>query len=238
MPLPMVDGYMHEGSYDAAFDGPASAANDISSTSLGGSQFDIFEWHPAYQSCQKYFLDHAQHDSSVQVVAALVNIRLPFQWQPPMTSYGTSLPRNSTSSTLFPSYSRQSGPPPQQRTNGPANWVSLVPYIRRLIITGFDKEAVLHGFFGNDFRKGVGPVQECERRNYLFAAKAGGWAQVKQQYDMDPEQSVPYLQPPQNIQLAEIESAEKLWSQWLAMEDWMVGPRAPTYGQGREQGER
>jgi len=113
--------------------------------------------------------------------------------------------------------------------------VSLVPYIRRLIITGFDKEAVLHGFFGNDWRKGVGPVHECERRNYLFAAKSGGWATVKQQYDMDPEQSAPYLQPPQNVHLAEIESAEKLWSQWLAMEDWMVGPRAPNYGQGRHE---
>jgi hypothetical protein len=23
--------------------------------------FDIFEWYPRYQSCQRYFLDHAQH---------------------------------------------------------------------------------------------------------------------------------------------------------------------------------
>lgn len=229
MPHPMVDGYMHEPAYDGAFDGPHSAAQDLSPTSLGGSQFDIFEWHPAYQSCQKYFLDHAQHDSSVQAVAALVNIRLPFQWIPhPITNFGSSQPRNSSPSTLFPGYGRQSAPSPQQRPSGPQNWASLVPYIRRLIITGFDKEAVLHGFFGNDWRKGVGPVHECERRNYLFAAKSGGWATVKQQYDMDPEQTVPYLQPPQNVQLSEIESAEKLWSQWLAMEDWMVGPRAPN----------
>ena len=43
------------------------------STSSGGSpsvpnassepHFDIFDWHPAYQSCQRYFLDHAQHDT-------------------------------------------------------------------------------------------------------------------------------------------------------------------------------
>lgn len=105
--------------------------------------------------------------------------------------------------------------------------MSLVPFIRRLIVTGFDRDAVLHGFFGDDWRKGVGPIQECERRNYLFAAKSGGWGQVKAQYDMNPQETVPFLQPPQNVDLAEIENAEKLWSQWLAVEDWMVGPRAP-----------
>ena len=97
-----------------------------------------------------------------------------------------------------------------------------MPFIRRLVVTGFDKDAVLHGFFGDDWRKGVGPIQECERRNYLFAAKSGGWGQVKAQYDMGSQETVPFLQPPQNIDIAEIESAEKLWSQWLAVEDWMV----------------
>jgi len=94
-------------------------------------------------------------------------------------------------------------------------------------VTGFDKVGVLHGFFGDDWRKGVGPIQECERRNYLFAAKSVGWAKVKEQYDMNPHETVPFLRPLQDVQLAEIEGAEKTWSQWLAMEDWMVGPRAP-----------
>lgn len=94
-------------------------------------------------------------------------------------------------------------------------------------MTGFDREGVLHGFFGNDWRKGIEPVQECERRNYLFAAKSVGWAKVKYQYDMTPYESVPYLEPLQDVRIEEIESAEKIWSQWLAMEDWMVGPRAP-----------
>jgi len=90
-----------------------------------------------------------------------------------------------------------------------------------------DREAVMHGFFGDDWVKGVGPQHECERRNYLFAAKSVGWAKVKCQYDMSPHESVPFLKPLQDVQLAEIEGAEKTWSQWLAMEDWMVGPRAP-----------
>lgn len=88
----------------------------------------------------------------------------------------------------------------------------------------------MHGFFGDEWKKGVGLLQECERRNYLFMAKAGpmsgGWAQVKAQYDMPPYESVPFLKPPQNVQEAEIVNGEKQWSQWLAMEDWLVGPRA------------
>lgn len=90
-----------------------------------------------------------------------------------------------------------------------------------------DSQGIMHGFFGEDWKKGVGPMHECERRNYLFTAKSVGWAKVKCQYDMGPHESVPFLKPLQEVQLAEIEGAEKTWSQWLAMEDWMVGPRAP-----------
>ena len=68
--------------------------------------------------------------------------------------------------------------------------MSLVPYLRRLIITGFDREGVLHGFFGDDWRKGVAPLQECERRNYMFTVKSIGWAKVKYQYDMNPHETV------------------------------------------------
>jgi hypothetical protein len=90
-----------------------------------------------------------------------------------------------------------------------------------------DKEGIMHGFFGDDWTKGIGPVHECERRNYLFAAKSVGWAKVKCQYDTSPHESVPFLKPLQDVQLAEIEGAEETWSQWLAMEDWMLGARAP-----------
>jgi len=105
--------------------------------------------------------------------------------------------------------------------------VSLVPYLRRLVVTGMDVPQVLHGFFGDDWVAGVGPQREQERRNYLFAAKSGGWASVKRDYDMLPLETVPFLRPLQDPTDAEIESAEKTWSEWLALEDWMVGSRAP-----------
>ena len=105
--------------------------------------------------------------------------------------------------------------------------VSLVPYLRRLVVTGLDFPGVLHGLFGDDWASGVGPLHEQERRNYLFAAKSGGWASVKKDYDMLPMETVPFMRPLANPINAEIEAAEKSWSEWLAMEDWMVGPRAP-----------
>lgn len=210
-----------------------------------GGHFDVFEWHPAYLSCMRYFLDHAQHDASVQAVAALVNIRLPCQWspnpilssRPAATTTSPTSPADTTSSstpTGAPSYTPFPRAQAQTPTTQPAPHVPLVPYIRRLVVTGFDRPPVLHGFFGDDWRRGVASLQECERRNFLFAAKSGGWATVKAQYDMGPLETVPFLQPLRDVELVEIEAAEKLWSGWLALEDWMIGPRAPTGGEGQE----
>lgn len=105
--------------------------------------------------------------------------------------------------------------------------ISLIPYIRRLVATGMDFPGVLHGFFGDDWGGGIGILHDQERRNYLFAAKSGGWASVKKDYDMTPQETIPFLRPLQGPLDSEIEAAEKSWSEWLAMEDWMVGPRAP-----------
>lgn len=105
-------------------------------------------------------------------------------------------------------------------------------------MTGLDFPGVLHGFFGDDWATGVGPLHEQERRNYLFAAKSGGWASVKRDYDMLPLESVPFMRPLQAPIIAEIEAAEKSWSEWLAMEDWMVGPRAPENMPGDEDSPR
>jgi hypothetical protein len=194
-------------------------------TAVGDPQFDIFDWHPAYQSCQRYFLDHAQYDGSVQAVAALVNIMLPYQWHDtPIISSSGQTPPHATA-TAYPMPWSRHGPMPSRQ--GGAAHCSLVPYIRRLVVTGFDSPGVLHGFFGDDYKKGIGPVRECERRNYLFAAKSVGWAKVKYQYDISPHETVPFLKPLRDVSLAEIEAAEKTWSQWLAYEDWMIGPRAP-----------
>jgi hypothetical protein len=67
----------------------------------------------------------------------------------------------------------------------------------------------------------------------MFTTKSVGWAEVKAEYDMGPDQTVPFLKPLQRAQLAEIEKGEKHWSEWLAMEDWMIGPRAPDEGMER-----
>lgn len=183
---------------------------------LTSGQFDIFEWYPKYQSCQRYFVNHAQQSNPVQAVAAFMNISLPFQRH--------SNPISGPEPRLSPGgpMSRGGSLPHQSHTA-----VSLVPFLRRLVVTGLDFPGVLHGFFGDDWASGVGPLHEQERRNYLFAAKSGGWASVKRDYDMSPLETVPFMRPLQGPIIAEIEAAEKSWSEWLAMEDWMVGPRAP-----------
>ena len=208
-------------SYERPFAGLHNSANSPS----GGDdpQFDVFEWYPKYQSCQRYFLDHSQHSVPVQALAAFINILLPFQ-RSPHPIYASNGSGHATGSTrgqdLRGMHSPVSGspvPPP----------VSLIPFIRRLVVTGMDFPGVLHGFFGDDWQTGVGPTHEVERRNYLFAAKSGGWASVKREYDMLPLETVPFLRPLQGSSDVEINAAEKAWSEWLAMEDWMVGPRNP-----------
>ncbi|KAL1850402.1 hypothetical protein Daus18300_012936 [Diaporthe australafricana] len=206
------------------------------------TQFDIFEWHGAFQSCVRYFLDHAQHSGPVQAVSAFLNIQLPYQKHPH--------PVYSSSGAGSPSahqYPHQSSGLPGMTRSGPSSvaagkmpmhmapgqsqqqaYATLTPYIRRLVATGFDIPGILHGFFGDDWVAGVGPLHEAERRNYLFAAKSDNWLRVKANYDMDGEQMVPFLKPLQNVSEKEIVSAETSWSEWLAMQDWMLGPRAPV----------
>lgn len=193
--------------------------------------FDIFDWHQAYVSCQKFFVDHAQYEQSCQAVAALLNIKLPFQWTTnPVSKYvDTAAPQSPAAAFRAPvaSPDRQESASPRQQA---PYFVSLIPYIRRFVITGFDTEPIFHGFFGDDWRKGVIPLHLCERRNFLFAAKSGGWGKVKAQYDIDATQTVPWMQAPRDIREEEIVNAEHTWSSWLALEDWMVGPRAPEVG--------
>lgn len=217
--------------------------------SFNDANFDLVTWYPSYQSCQVYFVNHAQFQGLVQTVAAFTNIRLPFQWthkpinQLPsidQAHHSTTLPSSATApgyaGPSTASYSQHLHPTSSVLQFPPSAafpFVSLVPYIRRLIVTGFDNEGVLHGFFGSDWREGIGPLHEIERRNYMFTTKSVGWAEVKAEYDMGPDQTVPFLKPLQRAQLAEIEKGEKHWSEWLAMEDWMIGPRAPDEGMER-----
>ena len=55
---------------------------------------------------------------------------------------------------------------------------------------------------------------------------------------MLPLETVPFMRPLQGPVTAEIEAAEKSWSEWLAMEDWMVGPRAPEHMQAQSDEQR
>ncbi|KAM7199233.1 hypothetical protein V8F20_005835 [Naviculisporaceae sp. PSN 640] len=196
------------------------------------AQFDIFEWHPSFQSCVRYFLDHAQYNGPVQALAAFINIKLPFQRtsNPVLSSRAASSPPGNLGPAAVAGRGR--GAPGVAGASGvPFVSIALLPYIRRLIATGFDFPAVLHGFFGDDWYAGIGPLHEQERRNYLFAAKSSSWLKVKQAYDMsDEEQVVPFLKPLQNVSEKEIQGAEQGWSEWLAMQDWMLGPRAPEGG--------
>ena len=184
------------------------------------AQFDIFEWYPRYQSCQKYFLDHSQHSVPVRALAAFINILLPCQRQlnPIPNSASLASPGPAGPSRVFPF-------PPTSTVQSTSVTVSLIPYIRRLVATGMDFPGVLHGFFGDDWASGIGSLHEQERRNFLFAAKSGGWASVKRDYDMPPLETVPFLRPLQGTTVAEIEAAERSWSDWLYHEDWMIGER-------------
>lgn len=165
----------------------------------------------------------------MQAVAAFVNIQLPFQkarlGSPPAGSPPGAAPGAGPRTAGKPGIGALS--PHAQQSLGS---VALIPYIRRLIVTGFDSPAVLHGFFGDDWAEGIGPLHEVERRNYLFAAKSDTWLSVKSSYDMADGQTVPFLRPLQSVSEKEIAAAETNWSEWLAMQDWMLGPRAPEMG--------
>ena len=209
--------------------------------------FDMLEWHPQFQSCVRYFVDQAQYTGPVQALAAFINIRLPFQKSPnpilasnqqnsPPAQNPAVLPHPSGRAGGFAGTVHLAAPGPasflgpRQAAAGTYPFVTLTPYIRRLVATGFDFPRILHGFFGDDWKGGIGPLHEAERRNYLFAAKSDNWLTVKANYDMDEEQMVPFLRPLQSATEREILMVEEMWSEWLAMQDWMLGPRAPESG--------
>jgi hypothetical protein len=180
----------------ASFQAISSSINPDSRTAY--PDLSLTGWHALFRSCQRHFLDIAQHSANVQALAALMNIRLPCQ-------------RHANPAT----------------SSAQGQSVSLIPYIRRLIATGQDSPEVLRGFFGSDWAKGIGVMHQVERRNYLFAAKSTSWTMVKQAYDITPDETCPFLIPLSGATEEEIQSAESAWSEWLAMQDWMLGPRSP-----------
>ncbi|KAF4771863.1 hypothetical protein HAV15_004776 [Penicillium sp. str.  len=127
-------------------------------------------WFPHYNNCVQHFVDYSQHTPQVQSIAAFINIRLPCQ-------------RPSESSAPM------SG-------STPSSFVSLRPYIRRLIVTAQDSPTVMQGFFGGDWEAGVGCIYKQERVNYMFTAKSSGWASTKAAYDISPDEETPLLEAP------------------------------------------
>ncbi|EED12233.1 conserved hypothetical protein [Talaromyces stipitatus ATCC 10500] len=166
------------------------------------------EWFPVYQGCIEYFVNVAQHRPLAQSIAAHINILLPYQ--------RAESPSNSQN---------QSGSTDQQQSE--SQLFSLIPYIRRLVVTATDTPVVMQELFGDGWLRGVGAILSQERINYLFSAKSGGWLKTKAQYDILPYETVPFLRPLRDPQEEELRAAEARWSEWLAMEDWMVGPRSP-----------
>ncbi|KAK0728072.1 hypothetical protein B0T26DRAFT_738544 [Lasiosphaeria miniovina] len=199
--------------------------------------FDMFDWHPHFLSCARFFLDHAQFEGPVQNLAAFLNIQLPFQ-KAATAVYHAALVSSSLSVHGEPPSggSGGMGAPAGGSTYPPSSVTTLAPYVRRLVATGFDFPAVMHSFFGDDWRAGVGPLHQQERRNYLFAAKSDNWLRVKTSYDMGESETIPFIRPLQGVSEEEISSAEAAWSEWLAMQDWMLGPRAPEAEGGDASG--
>ncbi|KAL4969500.1 uncharacterized protein BDV14DRAFT_164676 [Aspergillus stella-maris] len=178
---------------------------------MGPSLYNVHlpDWYAQYTACLQYFLDQAQYSAPVQSLTAYINIRLPCQQlSNPVLRFDASPSGNGNAQAL-------------------ASRVSLRHYIRRLIVTGNDSPLVLDAFFGPNWLAGVGNVCKQERMNYLCTAKSNGWASTKAAYDVLPDEHTPFLRPLSGASEEELVAAEKYWSEWLAMEDWMVGPRSP-----------
>ncbi|KAL2070421.1 hypothetical protein VTL71DRAFT_13447 [Oculimacula yallundae] len=186
---------------------PLKSYRSFCDDQLCGAQLDLDHHPPAYENSWRYFVEHGQHSTAVQSLCERMNIQLPFQkhqvcsWTMP---FWWLLERYSTSQK-----------------------VSLIPYMRRLVCTGNDTDAILEKFFGSCFSHDVQNLRKQERRNYLLTAKSATWDVVKSAYDLGSEEKVPYLAPLRAATEEEILDAERHWSEWLAMEDWMLGPRRP-----------
>ncbi|KAF7955048.1 uncharacterized protein EAE97_000307 [Botrytis byssoidea] len=206
--------------------GAASYGNPSGGNGNGGQEpeagFDTVNWYRHYLQCHHYFLDQAQHDFYVQAVAAFINVQLPYQKQP------YPVHRASAAWSLKNLSDRQQEEEPHPPPGYPQS-VSLIPYIRRLIVTGHDDPRIMGTWFGANWVQGIGTIHELERRNYLFASKSKEWLDVKKYYDdsLAAEQSTPYMIPLPRIEEAELSSADEAWSGWMAMQDWVIGPRTP-----------
>jgi hypothetical protein len=186
--------------------------------------FEILEWYPQYQSCLRYFLDHAQHSAPAQILCASLNIELPCQRTnfPVLSWTSANLPDAFDPLQQLPlnSLATSCG----ECVQGNPEAISLIPYIRRLVCTRHDDPSILFGFFGGSWHTGVGPLHEIERRNFLMAAKSLLWAEVKLAYDKSKQETVPFLAPLSRTTKAEVVSVKETLATWSNMRDWRLGP--------------
>ncbi|PVH73189.1 hypothetical protein DL98DRAFT_608354 [Cadophora sp. DSE1049] len=168
----------------------------------------VLDWFAEYQSCESFFLNHGQASPYVQALCTYMNIRLPYQ-----------------KIAVFPPTTSNLHIPPS--TNNNQQLVLLVTYIRHLICTGHGTDLILKEFFGSGWSNGIGRLREQEELNYLFAAKSASWHEVKLAYGIGSGETVPFLVPLKEVTLKKITDAERSWSEWLALQDWEIGPRRP-----------
>jgi hypothetical protein len=102
--------------------------------------------------------------------------------------------------------------------------VSWIPYICRLLCTGNDTDTILREFFGSCWYSGIGTLQERQ----ICAAKSAPWDEGKLAYDIGSQKTAPHLVPLRDVTVKEIMDAERYWTEWMGMQDWMLGPRRPT----------
>lgn len=259
---PHGDNFMDEASAFGRPDGSRSGSGGPSNDHQFGQRgrprkkvFDVFSWYPNYQSCQRYFLEVAQFDYACQALAAFLNIKLPYQKLNAADFRHYQLASNNVRTGMgIPPPFRMGFPPqppiPQQIPPLPGQQgvhlqsvdhlsfgnVSLLPYIRRLVVTGYDADGIMHGWFGDDWMAGLNPLLESERQNYMFAAKSSDWLTLKKSYDTVTEESVPFMVPLQRVTEPEIVRAEDAWSAALSMRDWTIGPRSLEEEADQEDG--
>ncbi|CAG8220456.1 unnamed protein product [Penicillium salamii] len=188
-----------------SLESPVASLDSRSVSHDGESEsIDLTPWFVHYNRCALHFTNYGQFAPVVQSLAALMNIRLPYQ----RLSHPVETSMSPGSTT-------------------PSQFAPLRQYIRRLIITAQDSPANLWNFFGDAWEAGLSCILKEERANYLFTAKSSGWASTKIAYDILPDEQTPFLRPLRNPSEDEIQTAEVQWSEWLAMEDWMIGARTP-----------
>lgn len=164
----------------------------------------LLDWCPhSYRSCKIYFLHTGQYSASVRGLCELINIQLPYQ--------------KATFIQRFLGWIIEG-----------SQTISLIPYLDRLICTGQDTDATLAEFFGDGWSRGISVLHKEQRQTYLKTAKSTDYASVKSVYDIGSQETVPHMVPLREATEEEIQTAERGWSEWLAMQDWEIGPRFPN----------